>query len=429
MNSIETLVQNIHKSNCDTNCKIVMAITGGGFSSFNYLMSQPGASNTVLEIICPYMREAVDEFTKIEIKSYTSKETTDQMAYIALNRAKELTVMSKTNLNDLGLINKCIGIGVTSALRSSTWKRGGHRCYITILTSNIKYCFYLNLFKGTEESPYRSRNEEDIVCGTLIIQAIALSLGILDMKDIVIDKNDTFTHDIEILEDPLDALIKNESVKSILYLPNGEMLTNVPIHKLKNKVHMVPGSFNPLHSGHTLLLEQCCNYDTEQGCSNGIEKGSNGVYELCISNVDKDTLDKTEILKRLEQFKSSNKYPVILTNTPTFSQKAELFPGLDYSIGIDTALRLVDPYYSHNDEELMIKNILKMIFNGTKFYVGSRIYEICKLPERYKINVDKTELLSLSLISEYLHPLIKDGFKEIADNSMKDISSSLIRKS
>jgi hypothetical protein len=414
MNSIETLVQNIHKSNCDTNCKIVMAVTGGGFSSFNYLMSQPGASNSVLEIIGPYMREAIDEFTKIEIKSYTSKETTDQMAYIALNRAKELTVMSQISLNDLGLINKCIGVGVTSALKSSTWKRGYHRSYITILTSSVKHSFYLNLFKGTEESPYRSRNEEDIVCGTLIIQAIAVTLGILDIKDIVIDKNDTFTYDNENLEDPLDALIDNESVKSILYLPNGEMITNVPIHKLKNKVHMVPGSFNPLHSGHTLLLEQGC---------------SNGIYELCISNVDKDTLDKTEILRRLEQFKSSNKYPVILTNTPTFYQKAELFPGLDYSIGIDTALRLVDPYYSDNDEELMIKNILKMIFNGTKFYVGSRIYEICNLPERYKINVDKTELLSLSLISEYLHPLIKDSFKEIADSSMKDISSSLIRKS
>lgn len=420
MNSIETLVQNIHKSNCDTNCKVVIAVTGGGFSSFNYLMSQPDASNTVLEIIGPYMREAVDEFTKIEVKSYTSKETTDQIAYIALNRAKELIVMSQTNLNDLGLINKCIGIGVTSALRSSTWKRGSHRCYITILTSTMKHSFHINMFKGTEESPYRSRCEEDIVCGSLIIQAISASLGILDIKDIIIDKNDTFTYNNENLEDPLDALINNESVKSILYLPNGEMITNVPIHKLKNKVHMVPGSFNPLHSGHTLLLEQ--------GGSNGIEQGgSNGVYELCISNVDKDTLDKNEILRRLEQFKSPNKYPVILTNTPTFSQKAELFPGLDYYIGIDTALRLVDPYYSNNNEEIIIKNILKMIFNGTQFYVGSRIYELCNLPDRFKIDIDKTELLSVSLISEYLHPLIKDSFKEIVDTSMKNISSSLIR--
>jgi hypothetical protein len=422
MNSIDTLVQNIHKSNCDTNCKIVMAVTGGGFSSFNYLMSQPGASNTVLEIIGPYMREAIDDFTKIEIKSYTSIETTYQMAYTALNRAKELTVMSQTNLNDLGLINKCIGVGVTSALRSSTWKRGDHRCYITILTSNLKHSFYLNLFKGTEESPYRSRNDEDIVCGSLIIQAIAISLGILDIKDIIFDEEDIFTYNIEILEDPLDALINNESVKSILYLPSGEMLTNVPIHKLKNKVHMVPGSFNPLHSGHKLLLEQGCSHDTEQ-------KYSQGVYELCISNVDKDTLDKTEIVRRLEQFKSPNKYPVVLTNTPKFFQKAELFPGVNYSIGIDTALRLVDPYYSDNDEELMIKNLLKMIFSGTQFYVGSRTLEICNLPERYKIEIDKTELLSLSLISTYLHPLIKDSFKEITDSSMKDISSSLIRNS
>lgn len=371
-----------------------MAVTGGGVSSLYYIMSQPGASNTVLELIVPYDRTSLLDFLKkIDLDQFCSQETADEMAIASLNRAKELVVMANSKLTDI--FDNCIGIGATCALRSSEWKKGKHRCYITILTSEYKHNFSIELYKGTEESPYRSRTEEDEVCGQLILNGLALALNLIDSTDINVDPLDTFTYNYQILDDPIDRLI-NGSCKSILFLRD-RVLIDMPIHKLKNKIIMVPGSFNPLHEGHIMLLEK------------GKELGNTdeGIFELCISNVDKPTLSKGEIISRVTQIT----FPIILTNSPKFIQKANLFPGLSYSVGIDTVIRLVDPYYSNNEEEMII-NILKIKENGSQFFVGSRFI--------------KSNIISLDLLN--LNPLFREMFIQIEDDSKALISSTGIRE-
>jgi cytidyltransferase-like protein len=434
---MESLVQDIHKVTAVTGNKFVITISGGGVFSFSQLIGQPGASNTVLELNCPYSMEASEQFLGgKQIKQHVSPEVADAFALTSLNRARELYVLSKSTIEELDGIDKCYGVGVTCALGSKTWKRGDHRCYITILSSTSKYTVYINLFKGTEDAPFRTRNQEDELIGSIIIKTIAWALNIIELSDIVAkpiyDSKDTVNlksenfYYADIINDFIRPTENQEKINSILCFPSGKMLINVPIHKL-NKLVLVPGSFNPLHDGHKFLLEEG-------------KKLANSIYELCVFNVDKPPLNKREIMKRLAQFDCPDtegaasastrcSFAVILTNTPTFVEKAEMFPGVSYSIGIDTALRLIDPIYSNGDDIQMIKNLLKMQFASTEFFVASRTLSACNLGDRFGLNqvLEPTDLVTLPLIIDKINPLIRDMFKEIVDNVHKDVSSSALR--
>ena len=419
---MESLVSAIHGNTATSGKKFVITISGGGVFSFSQLIGQAGASNTVLELNCPYSMEASEQFLGgNEIKQHVSAEVADAFALTSLNRARELYVLSKSRVEELDGIDKCYGVGVTCALASKTWKRGDHRCYITILSSNSKHSVYVNLFKGTEDAPFRTRKQEDELIGSIIIKTIAWALNIIELSDIVADpiydskdtvnlKSENFYY-ADIIDDFVRPTENQEKINNILRLPSGKMMINVPIHKLPNIV-MVPGSFNPLHDGHKFLLEEG-------------KKLANGIYELCVFNVDKPPLDKREIMRRLTQFDC----PIILTNTPTFVEKTKMFPGVSYSIGIDTALRLIDPIYSNDNSTVMIKNLMKMGFASTEFFIASRTLSACNLGDRFGLNqiLDPTDLVTLPLIMDKINPLIREMFKEIVDNVHKDVSSSALR--
>jgi cytidyltransferase-like protein len=435
---MESLVQAIHENTAAISKKFVITISGGGVFSFSQLIGQAGASNTILELNCPYSMEASEQFLGgNEIKQHVSAEVADAFALTSLNRARELYVLSKSSIEELDGIDKCYGVGVTCALASKTWKRGDHRCYITILSSHSKHSVYINLFKGTEDAPFRTRKQEDELIGSIIIKTIAWALNIIELSDIVAkpiyDSKDTVNlksenfYYADIINDFVRPTENQEKINNILWFPSGKMLINVPIHKL-NKLVLVPGSFNPLHDGHKFLLEE------------GKKLANSILYELCVFNVDKPPLNKREIMKRLAQFDCPDtegaasastrcSFAVILTNAPTFIEKAEMFPGVSYSIGIDTALRLIDPHYSNGDYSVMIKNLLKMQFASTEFFVASRTLSACNLGDRFGLNqiLQPSDLVSLSLIIDKINPLIRDMFKEIVDNIHKDVSSSALR--
>jgi len=97
---------------------------------------------------------------------------------------------------------------------------------------------------------------------------------------------------------------------------------------------VLPGSFNPLHSGHRQLRQTAAKF---LGCE--------VTYELSIRNVDKPRLSTAETQRRLAQINA----PILLTEAPLFTQKADLFPGACFVIGFDTAERLLDEkYYRHS---------------------------------------------------------------------------------
>jgi len=143
----------------------------------------------------------------------------------------------------------------------------------------------------------------------------------------------------------LEPLLQNE----VPYLiAQGKALPDRPI--------FLPGSFNPFHEGHEKLLRAACKKI----------KGV-GTLELSISNVDKPDLSSEELEIRLASIPSD--LTVVLTNAPTFIQKARCFPNTSFVLGFDTAIRLLNPKY-HPDIPRMLAEFQTL---KTRFLVAGRL--------------------------------------------------------
>jgi len=124
----------------------------------------------------------------------------------------------------------------------------------------------------------------------------------------------------------------------------------------------LPGSFNPLHAGHLDLLAAACRVA-------GVAP-SDGAFELAISNADKGLLSLPEIERRVAQFIAAQ-LPVVITQAPLFTQKADLFPKSKFVVGYDTSARLVQEKY-YGDETAMLLQFAKLSHQGCGFLVAGR---------------------------------------------------------
>jgi hypothetical protein len=120
-----------------------------------------------------------------------------------------------------------------------------------------------------------------------------------------------------------------------------------------------PGSFNPLHEGHTALAEIAA-----------ARFGAPVDFELSIANVDKPNLPHDKVLRRLDQFRDRGR--VFVTQAPTIVQKARLFPDSVFVVGADTAARIVHPRYYRNDAAELARALDAIRDLGCRFLVGGR---------------------------------------------------------
>jgi hypothetical protein len=123
---------------------------------------------------------------------------------------------------------------------------------------------------------------------------------------------------------------------------------------------LLPGSFNPLHSGH-VLLARVAEELTQRPLA----------FEISVTNVDKPPLAGEAVRHRVTQF--AWKSPVELTRAPTFLEKSRLFPGTTFVIGADTAERLVAAKYYGDDEARMLDALEEIGNSGSNFLIAVRI--------------------------------------------------------
>ena len=120
------------------------------------------------------------------------------------------------------------------------------------------------------------------------------------------------------------------------------------------------GSFNPLHEGHEQLVTAA-----------GQLSGRRPSLELSIENVDKPPLQRSEVERRLAQMRG--RFPVVMTRSPTFLQKARLFGGCHFALGYDTAVRLLQGQYYEEGERGVAAALEEFAAGGCRFWVGGRV--------------------------------------------------------
>src|SRR5262245_49860019 len=118
--------------------------------------------------------------------------------------------------------------------------------------------------------------------------------------------------------DLLSALLDGDVPVLCQYL-TGQLLPVAPMPGA-----ILSGAFNPLHH---------CHLPLGQAASSRL--GVEVHFELTLRNADKPPLTIEEVEPRMRQFIGVK--PLLLTTAPTFAERAKLFPGTTWVVGIDTA--------------------------------------------------------------------------------------------
>jgi hypothetical protein len=98
---------------------------------------------------------------------------------------------------------------------------------------------------------------------------------------------------------------------------------------------------------------------------------SAAAFELSIVNADKPLLTGEEVRRRLAAFVWQE--PLWLTRAPTFVEKAELFPGVVFLVGADTAERIVQARFYGGSAEQLDRAMTELRSRGCRFLTAGRI--------------------------------------------------------
>ena len=158
---LKEAIEGIHASPT----KAVIAATGGGAQALTWLLGVPNASRTVLEITVPYADAALTELLGRAPAQVVSEEVAMDMAQLAYERAEHLSGDPSST-----------GIGATATIRTQREKRGEHRCFVAVCSSEGRRGYGVTMVKGMRE-----RQAEDEIVSRLIVRLLAEESGVTSM--------------------------------------------------------------------------------------------------------------------------------------------------------------------------------------------------------------------------------------------------------
>jgi hypothetical protein len=300
------LIEQIHA----TPHRLVFEFSGAGSLALYWLHAVGGSSRTVIEAGDRYATTSMADLLGFTPQASVSMPVARAMGARALQRAKRLASDQPALL----------GVGLTAAIATDRAKRGEHRACLAVWSGDHCATYRLLLEKGA-----RDRFQEEALIGRLVVGGVARACGLTAPA-------------LELL--PSDSLIENrlDACSAVPRLLRGELrwLRVEPdgTQAIEPTVRggLLSGSFNPLHVGHERLVQAAAEF-----------LGFTVGFELPVRNADKPALDWLEVERRAAQFAGGP--PLVLSAAPLFEEKAALFPGCVFVVGIDTALRLLDPKY------------------------------------------------------------------------------------
>ena len=309
-----------------TGTRLVLVATGGGSEAIPLLLTEPGASDVVLEAVVPYARPAIDHLLGGPQESYCSGRTARRLAVAAWQRAMDLEAP----------VEEAVGLAVTASLRSRQTKRGAHRVHVAVHHLSGTSTATLTLKKGS-----RSRSEEERLAAMLSLDLLLETMAAEPVPAWRAELDALLLDDEHVVRETCrppaawQQLFTGSAAAVRVSGPDGEAPVVIQLAgKTRSSVTgrlLFSGSFAPLHEGHLAMARLA-----EEIAERPVE------WELSVTNVDKPMLDYIEIADRVTQFATR---PLWLSRAATFVEKIELFPESTFIMGADTYLRLADPRY------------------------------------------------------------------------------------
>jgi nicotinamide mononucleotide (NMN) deamidase PncC len=353
------LIQQLHAAPL----QLVLQITGGGSLAISDLLTIPGGSKILLAADVPYCEKALAQLLGKAPEQACSERTARLMAMAAWLQARQFATYADA---------VTIGLGCTASLASDRPKRGEHRIHLALQTRELTRNWSLTLDKDR-----RSREEEERLTADAIL---------CFLRSLLQASSSTNDIDLELelttQEKPLEQL--THALEAWQPLMNFEpyVVAATGVRNAGDELSgqtIFSGSFAPLHEGHRQIAAFA-----EQRFGQPVR------FEISAWNVDKPPLDYWELQQRVNQFDTPAN--VWLTNQAKFIDKARLFPGATFLVGVDTVKRIANPRYYHGDTKLCALTTQALAAAGCRFLVygrinGAGVFETladCELPSELR---------------------------------------------
>ena len=380
------LIKTVHRSEY----QLVAAVTGGGSRAISQLLGVPGASHTMLEAVVPYAHRALIDWLGGTPDQWCSELTARAMAMAAWMRARQLAPDADPPA--------LVGIGATASLATNRPKRGEHRVHVAAQTASQTTSYSLVLSKGR-----RDRRKEEWLAAKLLLVAVGEACQAdLRAARIALLQQLSVEEPIERRQQAAEAawteLLLGARQCVVLTSPSaGDAKRSEPPSLI------FPGAFHPPHRGHQRMAGLAA-----------ARLGQPVAFEISMTNVDKPPLDFIEIRARLDALQQFDREAtLLLTDAPTFREKANLFPSSTFIAGADTIVRIGDLRYYDGNVSQRDQAVQEIAERGCRFLVFGR-----QIEGRFRVLGDLS-------IPEELRSLCEEV---PADEFREDVSSTELRK-
>jgi hypothetical protein len=317
--------------------RVVFEYAGAGSMALYWLHAVAGSSRTILEATDRYSSESMADLLGEMPERFVSPQTALAMAERAYRRAMTLADGAPG----------CLGLACTATIATDRVKKGDHGCWVALHDGQNATAYGLVISKGLRDRLGEEELVSRLAIYALAVRARATAVPVPLQEDEQIDA-------IEHASDDALARLFAGQAPSVLIATDGAATANVGWQG-----GILSGSFNPLHAGHEQLAQVAA-----------VVLGQPVAFEIPIVNADKPILGYRELERRLEQFRQ--RYPVLLSNAPRFVDKAQLYPGCTFVLGVDTAARMLDPRF-FGSAEGVVAALAAMRSQGCRLLVAGRV--------------------------------------------------------